>query len=586
MNKEKNDMNTSYAPLPLSIKVNDEFYEMHHHYDLEIVYVMCGSATLLVSNTTYDINAGDMRIINIDNFHRITPKSNDFKYVSLFLDMPFFNQFIPNIEFVFFECVPNTHLGGELDNYLELIRTYFWNIVKHCFSNHEHDKALSRNDYAVNQALLLLTELRNWFTMMDQFIDNKEKDSQRLWLIMDYIYDNYNRKLPLSEVADYVFLTPNYLSHYIKKVTKCSYQEVVNFIRSEIALQMLIETDNSISRISNECGFSEPKYFEKYFKMFYGISPRDYRKEYGFDKLTDRSDYKSINIDTLSMDTLPEKEQDLIIRHINRYAESTEAPAQDRRALSIFVSASLDTENAAQPPDVTTAKRKPLCLHISKATHLYSPGEQSIINRAVRDLGISFLYIENNRNLPTEEWSAIDAISESLGCKAERKIARDKKHIALYSDPRSNAKALFTSDLIKTPQYYLYRLYSMMSDDILDSGDSHIITGNADNLEILLVNDSDSDMEISTSINHLIRKTYARITFTLDLNDSPDKSGELSEVKQFLSRKQLQSLSDINGPDVSYKLIDMSSRKYTATVSMAPYSAVFILLNSGRQQTP
>ena len=109
-----------------------------------------------------------------------------------------------------------------------------------------------------------------------------EEDSERIWKVVDYIYDNYSRKLPIVEIASLIHVTPNYLSHYIKKISGMSYQHLLNFIRSEIALEQLITTRKSISRISSECGFSEPKYFNKYFDLFYHISPKKYREQYGY----------------------------------------------------------------------------------------------------------------------------------------------------------------------------------------------------------------------------------------------------------------------------------------------------------------
>ena len=44
------------------------------------------------------------------------------------------------------------------------------------------------------------------------------------------------------------------------------------------AKKMLINTDDSITKISYECGFDNSSYFSKLFKRSEKISPREYRK--------------------------------------------------------------------------------------------------------------------------------------------------------------------------------------------------------------------------------------------------------------------------------------------------------------------
>ena len=104
--------------LPLAIKFNDNLDVIHNHDELEIVFVLQGNGELLVANTKYPIKKDDIRIINIDTVHRIKSDDNDFKYISIYFDMQFFNQFIPNIWYTYFDCVPNDELGGTTDSYI------------------------------------------------------------------------------------------------------------------------------------------------------------------------------------------------------------------------------------------------------------------------------------------------------------------------------------------------------------------------------------------------------------------------------------------------------------------------------------
>lgn len=267
------------------VRLNDCPGSMHRHSELELVYALRGSGVLLVGNTSHSLNVGDFRIINYGNMHRITSEDDDFLCVSLFLDVELFSRYIPGIDSEFFECEPSKTIGGETENYYANLLAAYWSIVRDAASSGAEKDAAHRQHLQkriTDNSITLLLDLRNWFTLMYKQMSLTEEDSERIWKVVDYIYDNYSRKLPIVEIASLIHVTPNYLSHYIKKISGMSYQHLLNFIRSEIALEQLITTRKSISRISSECGFSEPKYFNKYFDLFYHISPKKYREQYGY----------------------------------------------------------------------------------------------------------------------------------------------------------------------------------------------------------------------------------------------------------------------------------------------------------------
>lgn len=50
------------------------------------------------------------------------------------------------------------------------------------------------------------------------------------------------------------------------------------FYRLNIAKQLLLESDFSITEIAYRCGFSDASYFSKVFRSSVGVSPLEYRK--------------------------------------------------------------------------------------------------------------------------------------------------------------------------------------------------------------------------------------------------------------------------------------------------------------------
>lgn len=116
-------------------------------------------------------------------------------------------------------------------------------------------------------------------------ISQKEKAASlarqaRMKKIVQYIDDHYKEKLLLSDIAVQTQLNLYYLSHFFKEAFGTSFQNYIAKLRCEHARQLLLLTDYSLLDISLNCGFSDPKYFNKGFLEQYGCTPKDYRNNF------------------------------------------------------------------------------------------------------------------------------------------------------------------------------------------------------------------------------------------------------------------------------------------------------------------
>lgn len=96
--------------------------------------------------------------------------------------------------------------------------------------------------------------------------------------ILLYIFNNYTEKISLSAFAHQMYLSENYLSHLIKKISGASFKELLSFIRCRKSESMLINSAKRLGEISYLSGFSAPVYYKRSFEKFWGISPEEYRK--------------------------------------------------------------------------------------------------------------------------------------------------------------------------------------------------------------------------------------------------------------------------------------------------------------------
>jgi YesN/AraC family two-component response regulator len=96
-----------------------------------------------------------------------------------------------------------------------------------------------------------------------------------------FIKDNFTRKISLREVAKIAGLSAPYFSTIFKEEMGENLSKYINRQRVQKASRMLLETDVSLSEISNACCFDDQSWFSKIFRNFTGISPSKYRSQGG-----------------------------------------------------------------------------------------------------------------------------------------------------------------------------------------------------------------------------------------------------------------------------------------------------------------
>jgi AraC-like DNA-binding protein len=138
------------------------------------------------------------------------------------------------------------------------------------------DSLAQQNDFICKQALFtdIVTQFRLEKAAQYQTLLNT--DSVILSAI-SYIRDNLHRKMNLEELAQQHFLSYVQFSRRFKNATGSTPQDYVAGLRLKKAKQLLAETDLSIQKISENCGFSNAYYFSNFFRKHCQFSPSQYR---------------------------------------------------------------------------------------------------------------------------------------------------------------------------------------------------------------------------------------------------------------------------------------------------------------------
>jgi AraC-like DNA-binding protein len=95
--------------------------------------------------------------------------------------------------------------------------------------------------------------------------------------MLDFIHGNFQDKISLDDIAASGMISRRECSRRFRKYIHMSPNDYLNYYRLQEASGRLVQTDDSIAAISEDCGFSTVSYFGQMFKTEYGCTPREYR---------------------------------------------------------------------------------------------------------------------------------------------------------------------------------------------------------------------------------------------------------------------------------------------------------------------
>jgi len=103
--------------------------------------------------------------------------------------------------------------------------------------------------------------------------------SDDLVMMVDlYINENYHKNISVSDISNFLHISPDYLSRVYKKVTGQSPLKHLISLRIRSAKQLLeCNPELNVKKIGEIVGYSDQYYFSRIFKNYTGYYPKEYR---------------------------------------------------------------------------------------------------------------------------------------------------------------------------------------------------------------------------------------------------------------------------------------------------------------------
>ena len=95
--------------------------------------------------------------------------------------------------------------------------------------------------------------------------------------MLDYIEEHYREDLSLNELSYQLELSPSYLSSVFKEYNHATFLEYLSRYRVARAKPLLLQTEDSVTDIAQQVGYSNVNTFIRIFKKEEGVTPGQYR---------------------------------------------------------------------------------------------------------------------------------------------------------------------------------------------------------------------------------------------------------------------------------------------------------------------
>ena len=241
----------------------------HAYQGIEILYMIDKEAKIQ-TEVSFTLKENDIVVFNSGEEHAIKCSQ---KAIAFRLLIPYrVLGKLSTDEILFFQCNSALLKAG---NYGELVRL-MEQLVLHYLN-------LDMTDLSNLSSVLfqIIQELFKTYKVDQSKIGQVSQKYQlgKIDRILNYIHLHYSETLNLSDLAEHFHMSEAYFSHYFKDKVGENYLGYLNEVRIQNAALDLCQTDDSVTEIALNNGFSTPSVFNRHFKKTYGKTPLEYRNE-------------------------------------------------------------------------------------------------------------------------------------------------------------------------------------------------------------------------------------------------------------------------------------------------------------------
>ena len=273
--KETQIKTTSDKPYHASVQNISRTMPHYHSSALEMIYCLDGAVTVVSSHQRIVLREGELFTLDYDDIHYLYSDTDNTTLI-FNLDLTMLSTPWDNLKYHFFTC-ESCHCYPYQQKPMEQVKDIVLSLAYASLSG-SADSYGGGDMRAVDRLISLFIKYFCWLNYENYDDYMNESFYNRYYHIQGYCIENFREKITVAQLAEMEHISENYLSQFMSRTAFYSYSQMIGYIRCYEAEHLLLLTDMPNYDISYACGFSDPKYFYKTFRHWWGCTPTEHRK--------------------------------------------------------------------------------------------------------------------------------------------------------------------------------------------------------------------------------------------------------------------------------------------------------------------
>lgn len=239
-------------------------FPLHFHHCFEIIYVINGNIKADVNNKTYYLHEGDVIIVLPYEIHSFVSLGQT--KIRILIANPYFYDTIMNI-------FNGKQLLNHVSNFIGTDILKYYHLIYHAY--YKNKDFLEAKGYTYILFSKLLKKLK--FVPSDK-VQHYDKLSL-ICEILKYIDSNYYNNISINDIINHFALNKSYVMNIFKDKIGTTFHQYLNKERVFKSLNLLKNTELSITDIAYETGFDNQRTFNRLFKKYINLTPSEYKSK-------------------------------------------------------------------------------------------------------------------------------------------------------------------------------------------------------------------------------------------------------------------------------------------------------------------
>ncbi len=258
-------------------------YPIHNHPEVEINLVMGMSGKRVVGDSTENYDENDLVIIGPYVYHKwygddcLLKDKKTYRVITIQFDVKLFSNSLLmkdsffSIRNLLNESSRGIHFSGKTFDKAS-------KIMIEMTENKGFDNTIS---FLKLLDLLSKASEKRFLSFLDFETSSPRVNNHRIQIAYAYIMQRYpDPEFKMRDVATQLQMSETAFSHFFQKQSFRSFSDFLIDLRLGKACKFILESDMTISEISYKSGFNNLANFNRLFKKYRNITPKEFRKKH------------------------------------------------------------------------------------------------------------------------------------------------------------------------------------------------------------------------------------------------------------------------------------------------------------------